>query len=130
MHAPWMKSTFFRDLKFLQIKQGGPNFWGESTLKKVRNIWSPILYFSFKSFRDTNSSLFIRFQRILHDSGVIFSESWNLYKLKKGNLVSGGSQFCRKSELFGPAVCISIIKVLSTQIFCHSLDFNAFRITQ
>ena len=126
MHSAWFRSTFLRVLKFLQIKEGGPNFWGEPILQKVWIIWSPLLYLNFKSFVDPDSSSFIRFQCILHDSGVLFSESWNFYKLKRGDLISRGNQFCRKSELFGPPFCISILKVLWTQIFGHSLDFNAF----
>ena len=130
MHFVWFSSTFLRVFKFLQIKEGGPNFCGEPILQNVWIIWSPLLYFNFKSFVDPNSSSFIRFQCILHDSGVLFSESWNFYKLKRGDLISGGNQFCRKSELFGPPFCISILKVLWTQIHRHSLDFNAFFMIQ
>ena len=122
MHSAWFTRSFLRLLKFLQI--GGPNFWGEPILQKVWIIWSPLLYFNFKSFMDPNWLLFIRFQCILHDSGVLFSESWNVYKLKRGDLISGRNQFWRKSELFGPPFCISILKVLWTQILCHSLDFH------
>ena len=130
MHCAWFRSSFVRVLKFLQIKEGGPNFWGEPILQNVWIIWSPLLYFNFKSFLDPNSSSFIRFQSILHESGRLFSESWNFYKLKRGDLISGGNQFCRKSELFGPPFCISILKVLRTQILRHSLDFNAFCMIQ
>ena len=130
MHSSWLRSTFVRVLKFLQIKEGGPNFWGEPILQKVWIIWSPLLYFNFKNLMAIISSSFIRFQCILHDSGLLFSESWNFFKLKRGDLVSGGNQFCRKSELFGPLFCISILKVLRTQILCHWLDFNAFSMIQ
>ena len=65
------------------------------------NYLDPLLYFNFKSFVDPNSSSFIRFQCILHDSGVLLSESWNFYKLKRGDLISGLNQLCRKSELLG-----------------------------
>ena len=173
MHSAWFRSTFLRVLKFLQIKEGGPNFWGEPILQKVWIIWSSLLYFNFKSFLDPNSSSFIRFQCILHNSGVFLSESWNFYKFKQGgpnfwvepifqkdwivwslilyfnfksftnpnslsfiisqcilhdsgvlfweswdfykfkrrDLISAGNQFCRKSELFGPHFCFSILKV-------------------
>ena len=94
MHSVWFRSTFLRVLKFLQIKKGGPNFWGEPILQKIWIIWSLHLYLNFKSFLDTNSSSFIRFQCILHDSGVLFSESSNFYKLKREDLISGGNQFC------------------------------------
>ena len=130
MHSAWFRSTFLRVLKFLQIKEGGPNFWGEPILQNVWIIWSPFLYFNFKSFLDAISLSFIRFQCILHDSGVIFAECWNIYKLKREDLISGGNQFCRKSELFGPPFCISILKVLCTQILRHWLDFNAFCMIQ
>ena len=130
MHSAWFRSTFLRVLKFLQIKEGGPNFWGEPILQNVWIIWSPLLYFNFKSFLDPNSLSFIRFQCILHDSGVLFSEPWNFYKLKRGDLISGGNQFCRKSELFGPSICILILKVWWTEIHSHSLDFNAFSVIQ
>ena len=130
MYSAWFRSTILRVLKFLQIKEGRADFWGERILQKVWIIWSTLLYFNFKSFTDPNSSSFIRFQCILHDSGVLFSESWNFYKLKKGDLISGWNQFCRKSELFGPPFCISILKVFQTQILPHSLDLNAFFMIQ
>ena len=83
------------------------------------------MYFNFKSFKDPNSSSFIRFQCILYDSGKFFSHFWDFYKLKIKDLISGGNQFCRMAELFGPSFCICILKVSTTQILCHSLDFNA-----
>ena len=126
MHSAWFRSTSCRVLKFLQIKEGGPNFCGEPILQKVWIIGSAFLYFNFKSFMDPNSSPFIRFQCILHDIGVLFSVSWNLFKLKMGDLISGDNQFCSKSKLFGPLFCISILKVLLTQIHHHSIDFNPF----
>ena len=130
MHSAWFRSTFLRVLKFLQIKEGGPNFWGEPILQNVWIIWSPLLYFNFKSFLDPNSLSFIAFQCILHDSGVLFSESWNFYKLKRGDLISWGNQFCRTSKLFGRPFRISILKVLRNQIHRHPLDINAFSMMQ
>ena len=130
MYYAWFRSTFLRVFKFLQIKEGGSNFEGEPILQNVRIIWSPLLYFSFKSFLDPNSSSFIRFQSILHQSGRLFSESWNFYKLKRGDLISKGNQFCRMSELSGPPFCISILKVLWTQILHRSLRFNVFCMIQ
>ena len=130
MNFIWFRSTFLRVLKFLEIKESGPNFWGEPILQKVWIIWSPHLCFNFKSFMDPNFLSFIRFQCILHNLGVLFSESWDFYKSKTGDLISGENQFCRKSELFGLPFCISILKVLWTQILHHSLDFNAFCMIQ
>ena len=130
MHSAWLRSTFLRVLKFLQIKEERPNFWGEPILQKVWIIRSPLLYFNFKSFAGSNSLSFTRFQCILHDSGLLFSESWNFYQLMKGDLISGGNQFCRKSKWFGLPFCIWILKVLWTQIHRHSLDLNTFCMIQ
>ena len=101
MHFVRFRSLFLRVFKFLQIKEGGLNFWGEPISQKVWIIWSPLLYFNFKNLMDPNSSSFIRFQCILHDSGVPFSDFWNLDKLKREELISWGNQLCRKSELLG-----------------------------
>ena len=126
MYSAWLRSTFLRVMKFLQVNEGRHNFWGEPLSQKLWIISSPLLYFNFKSFVDPNSFSFIRFHSILHDSGVLFSESWNFYKLKRGDLISRGNQFCWKSELFRPPCCISILKVLWSQIHGHSSDLNAF----
>ena len=130
MHSVWFRSTFLRLLEFLNIKKVGSAFWGEPILQNVWIIWYPLLKFNFNSFLDPNSSSFIRFQCVLHDSGVIFSNSWNFCKLRRGDLISRGTQFCRKSELFNPPFCISILKALWTQFLRHSLDFNAFCMIQ
>ena len=101
MYSSWFRSAFLRVLKFLEIKEGGPNFWGEPILQNVWIIWSPFLYFNLKTSIDPNSSSFITFQSILHEPGRVFSESWNFYKSKRGDLISGGNQFCRMSGFFG-----------------------------
>ena len=100
MHCAWLRSSFVRVLKFLQIKEGGPNLFGEPILQNVWIIWSSLLYLNFKIFMEPNSSWFIRAQCILHDWGVLFSEPWNFFKLMRGDLICGGNQFCRMSELF------------------------------
>ena len=187
MNFPWLKSTFLSVWKFLQIKERGPSFWWEPVLKKVWIIWSPLLYFNFKSFEYWIYSSFIRFHYILHDSGVfkslqikegtcnfwrepiwqkvwiiwspllysnfkifkyrlflsfisfqcvlddtglLFSELWNFYKVKRGYLISWGNQFCIKPDLFGSPFSISILKVLGTEFVRHSLDFNALCMIQ
>ena len=79
--------------RFYKLKRGGPNFWGKPILQNVWIIWSPLLYFNFKSFLDPNSSPFISFQCILYDSGVLLSGFSNFYKLKRGDLISGGTNF-------------------------------------
>ena len=114
MYSAWFRSTFLTVLKFLQIKDGGSKMWRERILQNLWTIWSSLVYLYFKNFLDSNSLSFITFQCILHDSGVLFLQSWNFSKLKMRDLISGGNQFCRMSELFGPPFCISILKVLET----------------
>ena len=76
--------VLFSLLKFLQIKEGAPNFLGGTILQNGGIIWSTLLYFNFKSFKNPNSSSFIRFHCILHDSGEPFSDFSSFYKLKRG----------------------------------------------
>ena len=130
MYCAWFRSTFLRALIFLQIKDGGANLWWEPILQNVWIIWSPLLYFNSKSFMEPNSLSLIRFLCIGHDTGVLLKEPWNFYKLKRGDLISCGNQFCRMSKLFGSHFCFSILKVLWTQIHSHFLDFNALVMIQ
>ena len=130
MHFVWFRSTSLRLFKFLQVKEWGNNSWAEPILQNVWIIWSPLLYLKVKSSVDPNFLSFIRFQSILHEWVRLFSESWNFYKLKRGNLISRGNQFCRMSKLFGRPFCISVLKVFYTLIFHQSLDFSPFCINQ
>ena len=82
--------VLFSLLKFLQIKEGAPNFLGGTILQNGGIIWSTLLYFNFKSFKNPNSSSFIRFHCILHDSGEPFSDFSSFYKLKRGGGEGGG----------------------------------------
>ena len=96
MHSAWFRSTFLRVLKFLQIKEEGPNFWGEPTLEKLWIILPTLLYFNFKKLIDPNFLSFIRVQCILHHSGVLFSKPWKFYKLKEGGLNFWGEPILQK----------------------------------
>ena len=92
MHFVWFRSTCLRVFKFVQIKEGAFNFWGKPSFENVWFIWSSLLYLDPKTPMDPNSSSFIRFQSILHERARLFSESWNFYKLKRVDLISGGNQ--------------------------------------
>ena len=98
----WFRNTFLRFLKFLRIKQGWLNFWGGPILQNVCITWSPLLYFNFKSFMVTISSSFIIFQCKLHNLGVLFSEPWNFYKLKRGTWPLGRNNFAESVNYFVP----------------------------
>ena len=112
-------SNFYK-LKTGDLISGGNQFC------RMSGLFGPTSVFQFQKFLDPNSSSFIRFHCILYDSGVVLSGFSDLYKLKRGDLISGWNQFCRMSELFGPPSCISILKVFQTQILHHSLHFNVF----
>ena len=89
-------------LNFVKLKRGDLISPGDPILQNGWIIWSPLLYFNFRNFKDPNSLSFIRFKCILHNSSALFSSFWNFLKLKRRNLNSLGNQFCRTDELFGP----------------------------
>ena len=125
LHNPEVLFSDFSN--FHKFKWGDLISWREPILKNDWIIWSPLLYFSFKSFRDPNSLSFIRFQCILHDSRVLFLDFLNIPKLKRGDLISWQETILHNVWIIWFPFCISILKVLKTQSLCHSLDFKAFR---
>ena len=121
-----IQNNFVRLLKFYKLKRGDQISGGNQFCRKSQFFGPPFCVSIEKTFKNPNSSSFIRFQYILLDSEELFSDFWNFYELKRRVLISGGNQFCRKSQLFGNPLCISILKVLRTQFLLHSLDFNTF----
>ena len=94
----------------------------------------PLLYLNFKSLKNPNSLYFIRFQCILLYLAVCFSEFWNFNKLKRGDQIYWGGQFCRKSELFPPPPPprpSSLLLYFNFKIFKepNSLSFIRFQCT-
>ena len=77
--------TFFRPLKFPQIKDRGPNFMGGEQFCRMVELFvpPPLLYFNFKHLKNPNFSSFIRFHYTVHDSAVHFSDLQNFFKLKR-----------------------------------------------
>ena len=131
LDSSWFRSNFLKVFKFPKIKEMGPNFLGVSISAEPLNYLVPHhLHFNFRSFKGLNSPSFIRFHCVLHHSRLLFSESWSFYKLKRGDLISWGEQFFRMAQLFGLLFCISILKVLKTQIVGCSFDLNVFFIIQ
>ena len=92
---------------FYKLKMGDLVSWGNWFYRKSELFGPPLLYLNFKSFMDPNSSSFIKSQCIVHDSGELFSESWNLSKLKQGDLISTGNQFCRKWFIWSPILYLN-----------------------
>ena len=97
MHFAWSRSIFLRLLKFPKIIDGGPNFLGGNEFSRRAEFFlSPLLYFKFKSFKDSNSSSFIRFHCILYVSGELLSHFKNFCKLKGRELTSWGQPILQK----------------------------------
>ena len=125
-----MKKTFLRVLKFLQIKEGGPNFWGNQFCRMselfgppfcisiLKVLWTQILRHSL------DLSPFCMNEEDFSQSAEISTNS------RGGDIISGGSQSCRMSEVFGPHSRISILKVFKIKIRHHSLHFNVFSLIQ
>ena len=89
MHSAWLRNTFLRFLKFLQIKEGDLIFWGTNSAESLNYLVSPFCI-NFKSFKDPNSSSSIRFQCILLEWRVPFSDFWKLPQIKEVDLISWG----------------------------------------
>ena len=130
MHCTWFMSNFLRVFKFLDIKERGSNSWRELILQNVSIIWLPILYFNLKVFLGPNSTSFITYQYIPHHWRVVFLRVSEFVQIKEWRSNFQWNQFHRNSELFAPHCCISIWKVLWTQVFYHSLDFNVYFMMQ
>ena len=116
--------------KFIKLKRGDVISWGEPIPHNSWIIWSHLLYFNLRSLKNPNLLPFIRFQYILHDSTVLFWGFWKFMKLKRGDPISWGNQFCITTKLFGPPSCIWILEVWRSQILFDSLDLNAFYMMQ
>ena len=110
---------FSRSRNFCKLKTGDL-ISGRNQFCRMSELFCPLLYFNLKSYMDPNSSLFSSFQSFLHETGILFSESWNFCKLRSRDLISKGNQFWRMSQLFGLPFFISILEVLWTLIFCDS----------
>ena len=76
MHSAWLRSTFCEVFKFLQIKEGGPSFWGQPILQKVNYLVPPSV-FQFLKFYGPN---FIAIHYISVLSAWLRNTLWSLFK--------------------------------------------------
>ena len=86
----YSKVLFSKFSNAQKSKKGDLIFRGKQFCTKAELFGPPHLYFNFKSFKDLNSLSFIRFKCILYDSGELFSDISNFYKLKRADLISLG----------------------------------------
>ena len=93
MHSVWFRSTFPRVLKFPQLKQGEPNFWGEPILKNDWIICSPFCISILKALRQSlDFSASCRFRST-------FLRLLKFPQIKEGGANYCENQFCRTDEL-------------------------------
>ena len=114
LDSTWLSRTFLIFSRFLEIQKGDLISCGEGILENRWIICFPSLYFNLKILRDITSLSFIRFDWILPDSAVLFSYFENFLQFKMGDLISGGNQFCRTTELFSLPFCILVLKGWTT----------------
>ena len=130
MHSTWFSSTFVSFLKFSQIKEGDLVFWGNHFCRPAELLGPPFCISIWEIWGTQilgHSVDFNAFYLIQQYFGSVFL---NFLKLKRGDLISWGNQFCRTAESFGPPFCILIWEIWGTQILRHSVDFNAFYMIQ
>ena len=84
---------------FIKLKRRDLISWGEPILQNNWIIWSPLLYFNFRSSKEPHSFSFIRCQCILHDAVVLFSGFSNFFKLKMWKLNSCGESILQNSSI-------------------------------
>ena len=114
-----VSAVFLSDFKnFLQLKRVDLISLGGPFLQNGWIIWSPLLYFNFKSWKDSKSLSFVRFQFVRHDTAVFFTFFWNLQRLQNVDLISwGGNELCKMTEW---RICISLAKTSRTEIVSHT----------
>ena len=117
-------------LNFYKLWKGELTTLGEPILQNDWIIWPPLLYSNFNNLNDPNSLSFISYQCILHESGALFSVFWDLLKLKRGDLISLMTPILQNDWIIWHPFCISILKIWTVQILCHSSHNNAFYMNQ
>ena len=124
MHFVFFRGTILSLLTFLQIKDGGRTFRGNQFCR-IGELFGPSLCISVLNILWTQ---ILRHSLKFHAFCMIqkyFSQNfWREPILQLCSL----QKLCRTTELFCPPLCISISKVLRTQILRlgHLLDFNVF----
>ena len=130
-----IQSTYFSPVfsNCLRFKRG-PNFQGWGIKPILQNNWIPSIEgawflgrnqfwrtaelfcppFCISILKLSRTQIFrhsLDFHVFCMIQRIFFSDFWNFYKLKRGDLISGGNQFRWKSQLFGSPFFISILKI-------------------
>ena len=129
MHFAWFRSNFLRVLKFLEIKHWVPISW-ETNFGEYLNYLVLLSVFQSQTFYGPKFFVIHYISRYSAWFRSIYLRVLNFLEIKEGGAKSGGNHFCRMSELFRPRFCISMLKVLWTQVLRHSLHFNEFCMIQ
>ena len=120
-----IKEYFSQNCKISANERGGTLFLGANQLCSLGELFRPPFCISILKVLRTQI-LYHSFDfKALCLIQEYFSETFKM-PTKRGNIICWGEPICRMADLFGPFFCISILKVLKTQILFHSLDMNAF----
>ena len=124
-----IQQCFSHILKISLNSRGGDLIsWGKPILQNGWTIWSSLLYFSFKKLNYPNSSSFIRFDWILHDSAVLFWYFENFHKFKKGDLIYwGGINYAEWLNYLVLPLYINFKKLNDPNSSSHMRSFWLFR---
>ena len=120
LHDSAVPFSYFEN--FLKFKRGDLISWGKPILQNGWIIWSSLLYFSLKKLNNPNSSSFMRFDWILHDSAVLFWYFENFHKFKKGDLIYSGELIMQNGWIIWSPFSISILKSWTTRILRRTWD--------
>ena len=102
----------------LKLKRESSFLRWKTNLKNKWNIWSPILYVTFKNVTNPNSWSFISFQCILYQSLARFVSFWMFRQIKKGRLnFLGEINSAKTTELLGHSFLISGLKIRRPKFF-------------
>ena len=124
MGYKWFTSTIVSFLRFLQIKEGRPNFLGwTNSVERLHHLVS-LLYFSFRNLKDPNSSRFISYQWVLDEATLILSIFWNLFKLRRGDLISWGEPILQNGWIIWSPLLYFNFRVLN---YSNSWSFIRFQ---
>ena len=102
MYFAWFRSIFLRALKFLEIKERGPNFWGEPILQNVWIIWSLFCISILKVLWTQILRHSLDFSPFCMNKEDFSQSPKNFYKLKRGDLISGETNFAESLNYLVP----------------------------
>ena len=125
MHFAWFRSTSLRNFKFVQIKVGELISWGNQFCR-ISELFGPLFCFLILKFFRSES--FVIDSISVHSAWIrkAFFIVLKFLQIKEGGSNFLGEPLSRNVWIIWSPFCISILRVLWTEILRHSLDFSPF----